>query len=76
MASDTILIPSILCVEDLRFGAHRYGVSRNAVLIQTAIGHFGPALANCGYIVVRNELLVHYFVSNISSLKVITNFIY
>ena len=33
-------------------------------------------MLDCGYIVERNGLSVHYFVSNIYSLKVITNFIY
>ena len=33
-------------------------------------------MPNCGYIVEQNGPPVHYFVSNIYLLKVITNFIY
>ena len=44
----------------------------NAGLIHNAIGHLGPPVPDFGYIVVRNRMPVHYFVSNISSLKVIT----
>jgi len=44
-------------------------------MIHNAIGHIGPPVLDFGYIVERNGLPVHYFVSNIYSLKVITNFI-
>ena len=76
IATDTILVRSVFCAEDWRIGPHRYGRSRNAGLIHNAIGHIGPPVPDFGYIVERNGLPVHYFVSNIYSLKVITNFIY
>jgi hypothetical protein len=76
MTSDTILLQPILCAEDWSSVWHCYAESMSAGLIENAIGHIGPPVLDFGYIVERNGLPVHYFVSNIYSLKVITNFIY
>jgi hypothetical protein len=76
MAGDTILMQSVFCAEDWRLDPRRLSGSRNAGLIHNAIGHIGPPAPDFGYIVERNGLPVHYFVSNIYSLKVITNFIF
>lgn len=76
IAGDSIFVQSVFCAEGWRLSSHRQRGSRNAGLIQIAIGHIGPPVLDCGYIVERNGLSVHYFVSNICSLKVITIFIY
>lgn len=76
MTSDTILVRPVLCAGDLRSVCHRYAESMSAGLIENAIGHIGPPVLEFGYIVERNGLPVHYFVSNIYSLEVITTFVY